>query len=87
MEEKLEHHRKLLHVNVPKIVVNPRYRMKGKSGSAQMAKRKAHRKETLKDRFLKNMKKARVEAGIEVEQKVQDKHKEKLHKNILDRFK
>ena len=85
----MEAQRQLKYIKVPKINVNPRYRMKGKSGSAQMAKRKEIRKDVLKKRYIDRMQQGRREAGLdkEEEKKPKDKHKEKFHKDILDRFK
>ena len=68
--------------------------MKGKSGSAGVARRKNIIKSMNKERFLERKKMQRRKAGIKTNQemyqeanKSDDKHKEKYHENILERFK
>lgn len=96
LEEKMEARRQLLYVNVPKINPNPKYRMKGKSGSAQMAKRKMIKRDVHRTRYLNRIDRLRNEAGIDAEGNdlkskpkpaPKDKHREQFHENIMDRFK
>nr|XP_045621257.1 WD repeat-containing protein 46-like [Procambarus clarkii] len=83
LQEKLDAKNALLHIRKPKIDFTPRYRMKGKSGSAQKFKRKQKVKEDQQREFLQAAIAQRDQLGL-------GKDKEtKVSKpvEILDRFK
>ncbi|KAB7503070.1 WD repeat-containing protein 46 [Armadillidium nasatum] len=84
LEEKLEAKKKLHWVKVPKVDIQPRYRMKGKSGSAQRFKRKSQMKEHEKREYLKFIKeKKETLRGNMTKEKVFQQPKQ----HLLDRFK
>ncbi|KAA0192393.1 hypothetical protein HAZT_HAZT009934 [Hyalella azteca] len=95
LEEKMEEKRRLIYMKVPKIDPNPRYRMKGKSGSAQTARRKLIKREVHKKRYIDRLKRAREGAGIDDDNDDDDtsadtsdtKHAIKRPTNIIDVFK
>lgn len=79
----MEAKKALLYVRKPKIDFTPRYRMKGKSGSAQKFKRKQKVREDTQREYLKVAFSQREELGL-------DKKKNKQEgepPEILDRFK
>ncbi|KAF2362758.1 BING4 C-terminal domain [Trinorchestia longiramus] len=91
LEEKMEEKRRLIFMKVPKIDPNPRYRMKGKSGSTQMARRKYIKREVFKKRYIDKLKRARTNAGLDdVQAQGKDEKKKKntqTAQNMLDIFK
>ncbi|KAK8730681.1 hypothetical protein OTU49_007869 [Cherax quadricarinatus] len=84
LQEKLDAKISLLHIRKPKIDFTPRYRMKGKSGSAQKFKRKQKVKEDKQREFLQA-------AILQRDQFMEEDKKNKKEKSkpveILDRFK
>ena len=83
-QEKLEAKKALKWVKVPKIDLKPRYRMKGKSGSAMKFKRKMKMKEDEKREFIKFIKEKKHQEEQEEKQKTEENVKPPA---ILDRFK
>ena len=69
-------------MRVPKVDVLPRYRMKGKSGSAQKFKRKHQALDIKKQQFLKNATTARDDLGLGPQKRKFNKHTG----GVLDRF-
>jgi len=86
LEEKIEAKSKLVNIKVPNFDVRPRYRMKGKSGSAQKFKRKQKKVETLKRDYLKSAVVQRKQLGLNKEKKKKKKSSQK-QTEVLDRFK
>ncbi|XP_068230632.1 WD repeat-containing protein 46 [Palaemon carinicauda] len=82
LEEKLEAKRALKYVKVPKLDVQPRYRMKGKSGSAQKFKRKQKTLDIKKREYIKDAVIARDNLGLKEEKR----QKPKKSFGLLDRF-
>lgn len=82
LQEKLEAKKSLLYVRKPKIDFTPRYRMKGKSGSAQKFKRKQKVREDTQREYLKTAYTQREELKLDKKSKQNAKPQE-----ILDRFK
>lgn len=82
LEEKLEAKKALKYVRVPKVDVEPRYRMKGKSGSAQKFKRKQKTVDIKKREYIRNAVIARDELGLKEEKQT----KPKKSFGLLDRF-
>lgn len=82
LEEKLEAKKALMYINVPKVDVKPRYRMKGKSGSAKKFRRKQQEQDAQKQEYLKKAIATRDELGLKKEKKV----KKKSTGGPLDRF-
>lgn len=82
LQEKLEAKKALLHVRKPTIDFTPRYRMKGKSGSAQKFKRKQKVREDTQREYLKTAYSQREELNLVKKSEQQSKPTE-----ILDRFK
>lgn len=60
MEEK----KRLIYMKVPKIDPQPRYRMKGKSGSGAVEKRKLIKRSVHKKRYIARLRRLRQRAGI-----------------------
>lgn len=76
---------KLIYVKKPEIDFTPRYRMKGKSGSAQKFKRKQKVKEDQQREYLKAAKEQLMDLQAD---KVDSKAKQDVKPpEILDRFK
>ncbi|KAB7497506.1 WD repeat-containing protein 46 [Armadillidium nasatum] len=84
LEEKLEAKKKLHWVKVPKVDIQPRYRMKGKSGSAQRFKRKSQMKEHEKREYLKFIKEKKETLGGNM---TKEKVFQQPKQHLLDRFK
>lgn len=82
LQEKLEAKKALLYVQKPKIDFTPRYRMKGKSGSAQKFKRKQKVKEDTQREYLKTAYSQKEELNI-----VKKSKQQSVPPEILDRFK
>ncbi|KAK7014075.1 WD repeat-containing protein 46 [Halocaridina rubra] len=85
LEEKLEAKRKLMYIRVPNIDVTPRYRMKGKSGSAKKFKRKQRAEGDKKREYLKEAIEHRDNLGLNKMKK--KKERKKGTEELLDRFK
>lgn len=82
LQEKLEAKKALLYVQKPKIDFTPRYRMKGKSGSAQKFKRKQKVREDTQREYLKTAYSQKEELNI-----VKKSKQQSVPPEILDRFK
>lgn len=82
LKEKLEAKKALLYVRKPQVDFTPRYRMKGKSGSAQKFKRKQKVREDTQREYLKAAYAQKEELGLG-----KKKSKEEQPPEILDRFK
>lgn len=82
LQEKLEAKKALLYVQKPKIDFTPRYRMKGKSGSAQKFKRKQKVREDTQREYLKTAYSQKEELNI-----VKKSKQQSVSPEILDRFK
>jgi len=88
LEEKLEAKSKLINIKAPKYDVRPRYRMKGKSGSAKKFKRKQKKIETLKKDYVKSAMEQRKGLGLNNNNKNKKKKKKSNETvQVLDRFK
>ncbi|XP_071542293.1 WD repeat-containing protein 46 [Panulirus ornatus] len=85
LQEKLDAKNALLYVRKPKIDFTPRYRMKGKSNSAQKFKRKQKMKESQQRDYLKAAVLQRENFGIGKTKKIKKIVSESAE--ILDRFK
>ncbi|XP_063589076.1 WD repeat-containing protein 46-like [Penaeus indicus] len=90
LQERIEAKKTLLHVRAPRIDPTPRYRMKGKSGSATMFKRKQKVREDAQRGYLKTALRQQAEAGLGKDyfkDKQKQKEQQKEQPTVLDRFK
>lgn len=85
LQEKVDATKALLHVRTPRIDFTPRYRMKGKSGSAQKFKRKQKAREDQQREYLKAAFDQREAFGLGG--KTQTSRSDEKPPEILDRFK
>ena len=83
LKEKLDAKKALLYVRKPKVDFTPRYRMKGKSGSAQKFKRKQKVREDTQREYLKTAYAQKKELGLDKKKK----QTEEKAPEVLDRFK